>query len=452
MCIRDRWSLLNFILPDIFDSLAQFQGWFDFDHSNVDDAHRIIQQEAESQIVAKLHSIMKPFMLRRQKKDVDLNIPKKKEIVVYCSSSEKQIQMYRNILQYRSINKPESDDEEEDMGRGQRSRGGVCYDEDSMTEAQWARAVENDEDVDELEEIKMASKHGGGKKKFKQADGITTVAKKKEQKTSLNNLLMQLRKVCNHPYLFEEADPGETDEAIVRDAGKMVVLDKLLTKLFDRGHKVLIFSQMTKMLSIIEDYLIYRHVQYCRIDGSTKLDERQEAMDNFNTKKAYNCFLLSTRAGGLGINLVSADTVIIFDSDWNPQADLQAQDRCHRIGQTKPVLVYRLCAAKSVEEQMLEKAANKRKLEHLIVSNGKFVEAGATSKKEDIQALTQQELLAMLEDNYSDETVSKETLTEEDIEALLDRTSLFRDKKGKNVTEVEGKFKVLSEDQDAPMF
>eukprot|EP01047_Picozoa_sp_COSAG01_P027973 COSAG01_NODE_1865_length_9036_cov_6.511022_2_plen_205_part_00 len=124
------------------------------------------------------------------------------------------------------------------------------------------------------------------------------------------------------------------------------------------------------MLSILEDYFIMRNYQYRRIDGGCGLHERQQSMDEFNNDPDVLVFILSTRAGGLGINLVSADTVIIFDSDWNPQADLQAQDRCHRIGQKKPVLVYRLCNAGTVEEKIIERAANKRKLEHLVVSNG----------------------------------------------------------------------------------
>ena len=132
--------------------------------------------------------------------------------------------------------------------------------------------------------------------------------------------------------------------------------------------------------------MLMRGHGYRRIDGNVGWEERQQAMDEFNdmTRDDVFCFLLSTRAGGLGINLVSADTVIIFDSDWNPQADLQAQDRCHRIGQKKPVLVYRLCNAGTVEEKILERAANKRKLEHLVVSNGKFVNAGVSAKADQV--------------------------------------------------------------------
>lgn len=155
--------------------------------------------------------------------------------------------------------------------------------------------------------------------------------------------------------------------------------------------------------------------------------ERQEQMDRFNNEPQYQVFLLSTRAGGLGINLVSADTVIIYDSDWNPQADLQAQDRCHRIGQKNPVLVYRLCASGTVEEKILERAANKRKLEKMVVSNGKFVNAGAVEKADQIQALNEEELLDLLEDRYADDKVNARDLTDEQLDEVMDRSTLFRD-------------------------
>ena len=129
----------------------------------------------------------------------------------------------------------------------------------------------------------------------------------------------------------------------------------MLTKLKAQGHQVLIFSQMTSLLNILEDYLHYRQWQYCRIDGNVKITERQQSMDAFNGDKDIFVFMLSTRSGGLGINLQAADTVIIFDSDWNPHQDAQAQDRCHRIGQTRPVVVYRLLTIGSVEIEMMEK-------------------------------------------------------------------------------------------------
>ena len=152
---------------------------------------------------------------------------------------------------------------------------------------------------------------------------------------------MQLRKAANHPYLFDwpvisGTDTYLVDSNITNVSGKMLLLERLLPALFADDHKVLIFSQFTTMLDIIEDWAAQVHDwQCCRIDGSVSQDIRQQQIKTFNTDKEVRLFLLSTRAGGLGINLTSADTVIIFDSDWNPQQDLQAQDRAHRIGQTR---------------------------------------------------------------------------------------------------------------------
>ena len=134
---------------------------------------------------------------------------------------------------------------------------------------------------------------------------------------------MQLRKCCNHPYLFAGAEPGPpffTGDHLVDNAGKMVLLDRLLPKLQARGSRVLVFSQMTRMLDILEDYCLYRGHQYCRIDGNTDGEARDSAIETFNAPGSPKfVFLLSTRAGGLGINLATADTVILYDSDWNPQ-------------------------------------------------------------------------------------------------------------------------------------
>ena len=140
---------------------------------------------------------------------------------------------------------------------------------------------------------------------------------------------MQLRKVCNHPYLFEGAEEANLPvlgDHLAQTSGKMIILDKLLDKFYGK-HKVLIFSQFTSMLDILEDYLHYKNWSYCRLDGDVQQQEKEEQIQTFNKKdNDIFVFLLSTRAGGLGINLVSADTVILYDSDWNPQTDLQAMD------------------------------------------------------------------------------------------------------------------------------
>jgi ATP-dependent DNA helicase len=176
---------------------------------------------------------------------------------------------------------------------------------------------------------------------------------------------MQLRKVCNHPFLFgEPRDPAtgqyltDINPALLSlVSGKFKLLDRLLRRLYEGRHKVLIFSQMTKLLNLLERYLEGQGYHFCLIDGSVPIQERQRMINHFNSC-AYDekfIFLLSTRSGGLGINLTSADVCIIFDSDWNPHQDNQAQDRCHRIGQKSNVLVYRLLTLTSVEINMIEK-------------------------------------------------------------------------------------------------
>jgi chromodomain-helicase-DNA-binding protein 1 len=151
----------------------------------------------------------------------------------------------------------------------------------------------------------------------------------------------------------------------------MMLLDRLLTKLKKDNHRVLIFSQMVKMLDILGDYLQLRGYQFQRLDGTIAAGPRRMAIDHFNADDSHDfCFLLSTRAGGLGINLMTADTVIIFDSDWNPQADLQAMARAHRIGQKKPVSIYRLVSKETVEEEVLERARNKLMLEFITIQRG----------------------------------------------------------------------------------
>ncbi|WOL00553.1 protein CHROMATIN REMODELING 5 [Canna indica] len=208
---------------------------------------------------------------------------------------------------------------------------------------------------------------------------------------SLLNIVVELKKCCNHPFLFESADHGyggdtgisdiNKVERIAMSSGKLVILDKLLIRLKETNHRVLIFSQMVKMLDILAEYLSLRGFQFQRLDGSTRADLRHQAMEHFNAPGSDDfCFLLSTRAGGLGINLATADTVIIFDSDWNPQNDLQAMSRAHRIGQQEVVNIYRFVTSRSVEEDILERAKKKMVLDHLVIQ--KLNAEGRLEKKE----------------------------------------------------------------------
>eukprot|EP01025_Chloroclados_australasicus_P032076 TRINITY_DN32457_c0_g3_i1.p2 TRINITY_DN32457_c0_g3~~TRINITY_DN32457_c0_g3_i1.p2 ORF type:complete len:580 (-),score=111.51 TRINITY_DN32457_c0_g3_i1:134-1873(-) len=196
----------------------------------------------------------------------------------------------------------------------------------------------------------------------------------KKRTTCLRNVLIELRKCCNHPLLVGQQqlspeDFANTDvETLIAQSGKLELVDRMLHMLKRQGHRVLIYSQFVKTLDLLEEWLIGRNWGYTRIDGSLQGQERQIRIDRFNKhQEHYFVFLLSTRAGGLGINLATADTVIIYDSDWNPHNDLQAMARAHRMGQKKPVMVYRLVTRKSVEEKMMQQAKQKLMLEHLVV-------------------------------------------------------------------------------------
>ena len=188
----------------------------------------------------------------------------------------------------------------------------------------------------------------------------------------LNNIVMQLRKVCNHPLLFSP-DGYHINETLIRSSAKLELLDRMLPKLKAAGHRVLMFTQMTAVMTILEDYFSYRGYCSLRLDGSTTAEEREKRMYKFNAPDSpYFIFLLSTRAGGLGLNLATANVVVIFDSDWNPMMDLQAQDRAHRIGQRSDVSVFRMVTYSPVEEKILSRATEKLNMSELVVEAGKF--------------------------------------------------------------------------------
>jgi SWI/SNF-related matrix-associated actin-dependent regulator of chromatin subfamily A member 5 len=241
----------------------------------------------------------------------------------------------------------------------------------------------------------------------------------KMDKMRLLNILMQLRKCANHPYLFDGAEPGPpytTDKHLVDNCGKMVILDKLLPKFQEQGSRVLIFSQMTRMLDILEDYSLWRGYKYCRLDGQTAHEDRERAIEEFNKPGSEKfLFMLSTRAGGLGINLATADIVILFDSDWNPQVDLQAQDRAHRIGQTKTVRVFRLITENTVEERIVERAEIKLRLDTVVIQQGRLVDSAGNKLGKD-------EMLGMIRHGADHIFASKDCeITDEDIESILER-------------------------------
>lgn len=265
----------------------------------------------------------------------------------------------------------------------------------------------------------------------------------------LQNTVMQLRLACNTPHLFSWpwSTDSEIDSTLITASGKISLLERLVPPLLSSGHKIIIFSQFSKQLDILQDWAIILHSWPCfRIDGSVKSDDRQSQIEDFNSDPECRIFLLSTRAGGLGINLTAADTVILFDSDWNPQQDLQAQDRVHRIGQTKPVIIYRLASKGTVEESLLDKAYGKRRLEKLVIQKDKFRSLPG-SKQQQLQRREHQSknlaaaAATTITDNNNDHAIDidwilqnddfenyeplaegEEVLSDEDLRILMDRS------------------------------
>lgn len=248
-------------------------------------------------------------------------------------------------------------------------------------------------------------------------------------KTTLLNIVMQLKKCCNHPYLFEgaEPEPFDTGEHLIQNSGKMVILDKLLLSLKQNGSRVLIFSQMSQMLDILEDYATYRNYSYCRIDGRSSSGDRTAAISEYNAPGSERfLFLLTTRAGGLGINLYTANTVVIFDSDWNPQADLQAQDRAHRIGQKGQVHVFRFITENTIEEGIYLRAQQKLKLDDILIQRGQKI----------MNAITDHELMDILSHGMD---VDQSASTDMSIEEILRRG----EDKTRELDEKIRKFKIV---------
>uniref|UniRef100_A0A8C0KRH6 Chromodomain helicase DNA binding protein 8 n=1 Tax=Canis lupus dingo TaxID=286419 RepID=A0A8C0KRH6_CANLU len=346
--------------------------------------------------VQKLQAILKPMMLRRLKEDVEKNLAPKQETIIEVELTNIQKKYYRAILE---------------------------------------------------KNFSFLSKGAGH-----------------TNMPNLLNTMMELRKCCNHPYLINGAEEKILTEfreachiiphdfhlqAMVRSAGKLVLIDKLLPKLKAGGHKVLIFSQMVRCLDILEDYLIQRRYLYERIDGRVRGNLRQAAIDRFSKPDSDRfVFLLCTRAGGLGINLTAADTCIIFDSDWNPQNDLQAQARCHRIGQSKAVKVYRLITRNSYEREMFDKASLKLGLDKAVLQSmsgrdGNITGIQQFSKKEIEDLLRKGAYAAIMEE---DDEGSK--FCEEDIDQILLRrtTTITIESEGKGSTFAKASF-VASENR-----
>ncbi|XP_012515130.1 PREDICTED: lymphoid-specific helicase isoform X5 [Propithecus coquereli] len=390
--------------------------------------------------------ILTPFLLRRLKSDVALEVPPKREVVVYAPLSKKQEIFYTAIVN-RTIASMFGSSEKETVevsptGRPKRrTRKSINY-------------SKLDDFPNELEKLISQIQP--------EVDRERTVVEvnipvESEVNLKLQNIMMLLRKCCNHPYLIEyPIDPVtqefKVDEELVTNSGKFLILDRMLPELKKRGHKVLLFSQMTRMLDILMDYCHHRNFNFSRLDGSMSYSEREKNMHNFNTDPDVFIFLVSTRAGGLGINLTAADTVIIYDSDWNPQSDLQAQDRCHRIGQTKPVVVYRLVTANTIDQKIVERAAAKRKLEKLIIHKNHF-KGGQSGLNQSKNFLDPKELMELLKSRDYEREVKgsrEKVISDKDLELLLDRSDLIDQMNASGpIKEKMGIFKILENSEDS---
>ncbi|CAN6845184.1 hypothetical protein Bca4012_034640 [Brassica carinata] len=304
--LKELWSLLNLLLPDVFDNRKAFHDWFAQPFQREGPSHNIeddwLETEKKVIVIHRLHQILEPFMLRRRVEDVEGSLPPKVSVVLRCRMSSIQSAVY-----------------------------------------DWIKATGTLR-VDPDDEKLKAQKN--------------PIYQAKIYKT-LNNRCMELRKTCNHPLLNYPYFNDLSKDFLVRSCGKLWILDRILIKLQRTGHRVLLFSTMTKLLDILEEYLQWRRLVYRRIDGTTSLEDRESAIVDFNDPDT-DCFifLLSIRAAGRGLNLQTADTVVIYDPDPNPKNEEQAVARAHRIGQTREVKVIYM-------EAVVEKMSSHQKEDEL---------------------------------------------------------------------------------------
>ncbi|KAL7671473.1 hypothetical protein ACOME3_006369 [Neoechinorhynchus agilis] len=336
--------------------------------------------------VKKLHEMLGPHLLRRLKADVLKNMPSKSEFIVRIEPSVLQKKYYQYIIHKNY-------------------------------------------------EV-LCARGGGGQ-------------------SSLLNIVMELKKCCNHPYLLvaaaEEAPVNTAGQyegsMLIKASGKLELLAKMLPKLKEQGHRVLIFSQMTRMMDILEDFFDYMGYKYERIDGKITGQERQDAIDRFNAPNAEQfVFILSTRSGGLGINLATADTVVIYDSDWNPHNDIQAFSRAHRIGQQNKVMIYRFVTRETVEERICQVAKKKMMLTHLVVRPGVGKGGQNMSKKEleDILRFGTENLFKPGEEEQQQQEEGHIHYDDSAIDSLLDRSQRGIEEKECGLNEYLSSFKVAS--------
>ncbi len=382
--LLELWSMLAFLHPSTFTDQSPFQDAFELNAANL-----VIDRT----MLDKAHYLMRPLMLRREKRNVNVKLPECVETKVLCPLSDMQQFWYKRLLLRNK----------ELLLRAEGSIGGGGGAAAGVGDVTAYTGTESDT--------------GGDWKK-------------------LMSLMMQLRKCCNHPFLFPGAEDsirsGQTwgtacDESIVAASGKLENLDRILPRLQQQGHRAVIFSQFTRFLDILDDYLRWRGYTFVRLDGSTNRVQRTVNIKEFNKKDSqYFLFLMSTRAGGLGVNLQTADTVILMDSDWNPQVDMQAMARCHRIGQKKKVHVYRFVSEGTMEERVLQRAQKKLYLDTMVNRGGsKAVEKfDKMSTKDVLQTLTFgiDRVLAKQGSGSSREKSKDRFLSDRDVDELISRS------------------------------
>ena len=420
--LTELWSLLNFLMPTIFDDRDAFKRWFDLSGNLREE---VIDRERERPIIEMIQKIIRPFIMRRMKCDVSLNLPPKKEILVYCPLTRIQKNFYRALLErtiIAMIDKEYGTEEEGKTEEGSENtskracRSKIDYSE--MTDEEFMAIIDGN--------VKLPQSWSGEVEKIERPDLLHVNISVSAIRTSIH-----LRKVVNHPYLiahpYDQTEDGKAliiSEETVQVSGKMRILDQMLKNLIIKGHKMLIFSQWVRILDLVQDLMELRDINFVRLHGAHNLNDREASIEQFQNDKSIKCFLISTRAGGLGINLTAADTVIIFDSDWNPHVDSQAQDRCHRIGQTLPVIVYRLVAARTIDQKLVERAFKKKKLDKILINNKDFCKNSWRQEKiTPLKIEELQELLTELE--YDHQIGGGEDFTEEQMETLLDRPNLI---------------------------
>lgn len=372
--IAELWSIINFVMPSMFPSSNAFEQWV----ASVENTQLSSSCTVTARAAKRMQFILRPFVLRRTKADIDLSLPPKCQVILRVRLGDQEKKLYNSI---------KNSDEESSLPK-------------------------------------------------------------------MNNTLMQLRKVCCHPFLVVGQNPfsdllheraiadwlkeerSRYHDALLASGSKLRMLRDMLVSLRRDGHRVLIFSQFTSVLDVIEDFLFMHNTLHeedstiatltnCRLDGSNSREEKGDIVASFSSVNSVDppfCFLISTRSGGVGINLVAADTVILFDGDFNPQNDFQAIDRCHRIGQTRPVAVYRLVCSETVEEAMLVRALGKVQMDRAIFTGGDFARTeeetptAADAKKDD-------ELLYKMTLSYNFGEDAQRT-TSEELAHLLNRPHL----------------------------